>query len=141
MPVWNNLYDDEKLALIRKDQENPFVMYFIIKKSLEMSPGKISIQVGHAAQMMVFWYDELKLQDQIILNLEDFNTWKKESFRKVSLVANDKEFEKIKNELYCVVVKDAGLTQVKPGSETVLAIWPMRKNDRPKLLKRLQVLK
>lgn len=139
MPVWDNLYDDEKLASIRKDQKNPYIMYFVIKKSLNMSAGKIAVQIAHAAQMMIFWYNQLKVQNFDMT--KDFDTWKNESFRKVSLVAKDNEFEKIKQELHCVVVKDAGLTEVDPGSETVLAIWPMRKDDRPKLLKKLQTLK
>lgn len=37
--------------------------------------------------------------------------------------------------------KDAGLTEVDPGTETVMALWPMRKSERPPLVKRLQTLK
>ena len=51
--------------------------------------------------------------------------WHKESYRKVILKADDKEWEKIKEELYCFVVKDAGLTEINAGEETVLGLWPI----------------
>jgi len=63
------------------------------------------------------------------------------SYRKATLVADDKEWEKLKEQLWCFVVKDAGLTEVDPGTETVMALWPMRKSEVPKLVKRLQTLK
>jgi peptidyl-tRNA hydrolase len=73
--------------------------------------------------------------------LHQLDQWRQNSFRKVVLRANDKEFEKIKAELECFVVRDAGLTEVAPGSETVIALWPMKKSEVPKLIQRLQVLK
>jgi peptidyl-tRNA hydrolase len=69
--------------------------------------------------------------------------WVKSSFRKVVLRADDKEWEKVKAcpDLTFVTVRDAGLTEVAAGSETVLGIWPMLKSQAPKVLKKLQVLK
>lgn len=40
-----------------------------------------------------------------------------------------------------VLVVDAGLTEIPSGSETVIGLWPMRKSQVPKTVKRLQVLK
>jgi peptidyl-tRNA hydrolase len=45
----------------------------------------------------------------------------------------------IKNDI--IIVVDAGLTEIKPDSETVIGVHPMRKSEAPKLIKRLQVLK
>lgn len=69
--------------------------------------------------------------------------WRRTSFRKVTLGADEKEWAKVKasQELTYQVVRDAGLTEVEPGSETVMAVWPMHKSQAPKVLKRLQVLK
>lgn len=72
--------------------------------------------------------------------IADFIEWSSNSFRKVALKADDKEFEKLKKEFTCFVVVDAGYTQVAPGSETCMALWPMRKSQVTKTLKRLQVL-
>ncbi len=71
-----------------------------------------------------------------------FSNWKNLFLRrKVVLGADDKEFEKIKTELKCFVVTDAGLTELEPGTETVISLWPMFKNGAPKFIKKLQVLK
>lgn len=71
--------------------------------------------------------------------------WLQSSFRKVVLTADDKEWGKVQHAgqdgLRFVIVRDAGLTEVAPESETVMGIWPMRKSLAPKVLKRLQVLK
>ena len=58
------------------------------------------------------------------------------------LRANDHQFERMKKEVpNHVVVVDAGLTEIDPGSETVLGLWPMRRSTCPKYLTKLQVLK
>ena len=72
-----------------------------------------------------------------------FREWFQTSFRKVVLRADDKEWEKVKScsEITYVVVRDAGLTEVEAGSETVLGVFPIKKSEVPKVIKRLQVLK
>ena len=73
-----------------------------------------------------------------------FQEWLDGSFRKVVLKADDKEWEKVKNQVPAVervVVIDAGLTDIASGSQTVIGLWPMRKSEVPKVIKKLQVLK
>ena len=146
MAVEQNPYDDKKLAEIRADQTDPLVMYLIVRESLNMGVGKIAAQCAHAAQMVLLRFQML-IQNQEALNQNDreklLNTqvWVGESFRKVVLRADDKEWEKLKQEFDCFVVRDAGLTEVAPNTETVIGLWPMRKSTRPKILQRLQVLK
>ena len=41
----------------RKDQEDPIVMYLIVRESLNMSIGKTAAQVGHAVQMLHLKYE------------------------------------------------------------------------------------
>ena len=144
--------------------DDPLVMYLIVRESLNMGAGKVGAQCGHAVQLiMLEWINMQKLvasrmisdsinrkidvpcaNDKQVENYNKFNDWVDRktngSFRKVVLRAKDKEWEKIKNELDHVIVVDAGLTEVAAGSETVIALWPMRKSERPPLIKRLQVL-
>lgn len=138
----------------RATQPDPIVMYLIVRESLSMSIGKTAAQAAHASQMLQLKYfnrlkfiEDLKKEpagfpvhkdDWILL----FEEWLDTSFRKVVLKADDKEWQKIKDSgLKHVVVVDAGLTEIAPGSETVIGICPMRKSNVPKLIKRLQVLK
>ena len=153
MVVEKNLYDDEALAKMRAEQEDPYVQYIIINKDLEMGCGKIAAQVGHGCGMHILKYnfldniinygDSHQLTDQEITEVENTIYWIKESFRKIVKVAHKKEFEKIKEliEVDCFVVKDAGLTSVEPGSETVIVLWPIKRSLCPKIIQKLQLLK
>lgn len=131
-----------------EDQNDPLVMYLIVKESLNMSAGKIAAQVGHAVGMLGTVYLLGSTYDigEPILEIDrdmihNYVRWELGLFRKVVLKAKDKDWERLKDELACVVVRDAGLTEVEPGSETVIGVMPMRKSQAPKILKRLQVLK
>lgn len=76
--------------------------------------------------------------------LSIFGEWMNSSFRKVVLRASDKEWTKLKEEFKdqnMVMVVDAGLTEIPSGSETVIGLWPMRKSQVSKTIKKLQVLK
>lgn len=57
--------------------------------------------------------------------------------------ADEKEWVKLKNDndLYTVIVKDLGLTELEPDTETVIGVYPMFKSQAPKIIKRLQLLK
>lgn len=155
-------HDAPDQVALRKNQGDPIIMYLIVRESLNMSAGKIGAQCGHAAQMallqlltvknLFLWlllnvYRLLRIRPQETaarlgrLNL--FRQWLKTSFRKVVLRADDKEWEKVKacSELTYVIVRDAGLTEVEAGSETVIGVFPLLKSEAPKVLKRLQVLK
>lgn len=113
-------------------------MYLVVRESLGMSIGKTAAQCAHASQMLQLEYDSGSGEDISRV----FQEWLQSSFRKVVLKADDKEWEKVKAE--CpnhVVVRDAGLTEIAAGSETVIGIWPMRRSERPKILTKLQVLK
>ncbi len=149
MSVEPNQYDDDKLAEIRAGQTDPIIMFFVVREDLGMEAGKIASQCAHAAQMVVFRYFTEKRKFGLFKfgkygrYCSLFDKWREESFRKVVLKADAKEFEKVKAEenLDVFVIKDAGLTVVEPGTETVLATWPIRKSEATKtILKRLQVL-
>src|SRR3990172_9019721 len=126
MPVEKNPFDDQKLAKIRADQEDPLIMYLIVRESLGMGCGKIAAQTAHAALMVLMKYFEHRdfhhLDD--IQEAKHMENWIENSFRKVVLRADDKEWEKIREEIDCFVVRDAGLTEVAPNTETIIATWP-----------------
>lgn len=164
-------HEMKEAAEARASQEDPIVMYLIVHESLNMSIGKTAAQAAHASSMLMIEYFEMKersktIQKQIspllqpkpegaeleqlkaeyaksARQLSIYGEWMKSSFRKVVLRASDKEWEKIKEELKdsILIVRDAGLTEVEPGSETVIGVWPMRKSQRSKTIQRLQVLK
>jgi peptidyl-tRNA hydrolase len=135
----------------RANQEDPIVMYLIVRESLNMSPGKLGVQCGHAAQIVVLKFiEEREIVDAPIQcpardRLDIFTCWLDSSFRKVTLTADDKEWKKVQEAFVEGIMRftviDAGLTEIPAGSETVIAIWPMRKSQRPKILQKLQTLK
>ncbi len=133
----------------RANQEDPIIMYLIVRESLGMSIGKTAAQCAHASQMLLLNHFDLLQKDHDddwILTEETsmFTEWLNTSFRKVVLRAGEKEWIKLKAELskdQIVVVIDAGLTELAPQTETVIGVIPMRKSEVPKLIKRLQVLK
>ncbi len=144
-------HDDPEQVEIRKGQGDPIVMYLIVRESLGMGAGKIGAQCAHAAQMILLAFTDWQSaddEDYTEISLDDgdvMQTWLNSSFRKVVLKADDKEWEKLKAlplspERLKFVVRDAGLTEVEAGSETVMALWPMLRSKAPKLVRRLQVL-
>lgn len=128
-----------------KEISDPYVLYLVVKKSLNMSPGKIAAQCSHATGMIYDWYFEVNqnvnLPIKIDIKLNIFDEWKGENYRKVVLSADDKEFEKLKLEPFSFLVTDQGLTEIPEGSETVIGFYPMKKSERSNVLKRLQLLK
>jgi peptidyl-tRNA hydrolase len=146
--------DSSEAAAKRANQEDPIVMYLIVRESLGMGIGKTAAQCAHASQMLQLKYDTFRSENEAnnLCGWEpehdpslvtSFKAWLDESFRKVVLKADDKEWDKIKAEFpnKFVLVVDAGLTEIAPMSETVIGLWPMKKSQVPKVIKKLQVLK
>lgn len=144
MPILHNKYDTPELIDPQFAAEDPVILYLVVKESLNMSIGKTAAQCGHAVQYFMMKFLEIQTlptKDEptnfLLLTAQE---WLSSSFRKVVLRANDSKFERLKEELPCLVVHDAGLTEIPNGSETVLALWPMLKSQAPKLVKQLRVL-
>ena len=106
-----------------------------LQRVIQHSPGMISIDPS----IPDYKGEYAKLSGKISI----FGEWMASSFRKVVLKADNKEWAKLKEEFKdsMVLVVDAGLTQIAPGSETCIGLWPMRKSKAPKVVQRLQVLK
>jgi PTH2 family peptidyl-tRNA hydrolase len=139
-----NEFDTPELILARKNQGDPWIMYFVVRKSLNMGAGKFAAQIGHAVGMMYKTYINYladKLSWDKFVQCQLFQLWEQNSFCKIVLEANDNKFEKIKQQLECFVVRDAGLTEVEAGSETVIGLWPCQKSQAPDIIRKLQCLK
>jgi len=124
-------------VVARASQEDPIIMYLIVRESLNMSIGKTAAQCAHAAQMLM-------LKTSSNTNALIFEKWLDHSFRKVILKADEKEWVKLKeilNKDDYVVVIDAGLTELIPGTETIIGVMPLYKSTCPKLIRKLQILK
>lgn len=74
----------------------------LARKNLHMSPGKLAAQAVHAALMLPA--SEIDAYTPVIV-----------------LMVTDRKFEEAKSRPGVIVVPDAGLTEVPPYTETVLA--------------------
>lgn len=139
MPIEPDTFDANKIILEQKD---PIIQYYIVRKDIKMSRGKMCAQVAHGAQKFIMTYLE-RVNSNPIRYWDDLaliTTWINEGYRKVFLGGKQKDFEKIKEELFIFSVTDAGLTEIESGTETLLVTWPMLKSQRPKVISRLQLL-
>ncbi len=134
-----------------QELDDPYIMYFVIRNSLNMSPPKLSVQIAHACEQLMLHYfniltnsNSLYLEPNQLLELQFlFKSWIDSFSTKVVLTANDSKFEKLKEEFKnkSVLIVDLGKTEIPPNSETCLGLFPMRKSLAPKSIKRLQLLK
>ena len=106
----------------------------LVRKDLKMSRAKTAVQCAHASVEAVLKSDKKKI-----------NEWRTFS-KKVVLEVNDekdllnykKEAEKLK--LVTALIKDAGLTEIPPGTITCLAIGPDDDKKIDKITGKLKTL-
>lgn len=93
-----------------------------IRNDLKMQKGKVAAQCGHAA--VAAYVKGMKLAPKMV------KRWMTFGGTKITLkIESEKELLEIeksakKHNLLTSVVRDAGQTQVAPGSRTVIAIGP-----------------
>ena len=112
-------------------------MVIVARKDLKMTPGKLGAQVGHGA---------LKSYKRAIKDIPDIvSEWEAGSCAKVVLRCNSQaeieELQKSARELGLIAetIKDAGRTQIAPGSMTVCAIGPATNRDLKKVTGHLKL--
>lgn len=97
-------------------------MVIVARRDLNLSKGKLAAQVGHAAvdcALKAMRYDK-----------EAFSEWRDDGQRKTVLrVDGERDLYPLKEAaeragLSTALIKDAGLTEVPPGTVTVLGIGP-----------------
>ena len=125
--------------VIKDDDQT--VMNILVRSSLNMSPGKIAAQVGHAVQYCLEYYYNLKFPEKMSV-LDIFNYWKKCNYTKIILSSPDSDFERAKSilEFKSFLVIDSGKTEINPNTQTVLGFFPMKKSQAPKIIKKMRLL-
>lgn len=109
----------------------------IVRSDLDMGKGKTAGQVAHAA---VMGYARVSAKEP-----EMAEEWENSGQKKIVLkIAGEKEFfalfEKIKREIPCSMVQDAGMTQLDPGTATCFAIGPWDAAEIDKFTSHLKLL-
>lgn len=112
-----------------------FKQIIIVRKDLGMSTGKIVAQSCHAS-----------LGAYLKANEENRDEWESTGQMKIAVkVDSEKElvmlFENAKKmKIPACLIRDAGHTQVEPGSITALGLGPAKEQDLDKLTGHLKLL-
>jgi len=93
----------------------------IVVNKIDMSPGKMAAQVAHAAVDCAIkaWKKNKKIVER----------WIEEGQKKVVLEASEEEILSLqkkasREKIFNSIIRDAGLTELKEGTLTALAIGP-----------------
>jgi len=110
------------------------VQYIIVNTSLGMGKGKIAAQCSHASVSVLDKADD-----------ETVYEWKSQGMKKVVLKVKTTEellelFEKAKRKLPCMLITDAGRTQIGAGSKTCFACGPVDEEEGRKYFGKLKLL-
>jgi PTH2 family peptidyl-tRNA hydrolase len=95
---------------------------FVVRGEIRLTAGKVAVQVAHAAVML---YQVAERRDRPLLQ-----RWLDAGQKKIAVtVATLEEMEQLQRRaraagIPAVVVEDAGLTEVPPGTKTVLGLGP-----------------
>lgn len=125
------------------------VIYLIINKDLNMSPGKIAAQVGHACCRYGFEIGLENNKKRLTDVKKIFLSWLENDEKKIILHAHENEIFKILSELQknddieYGIIYDKGYTEVSEDSFTCLYFLPEQKEKLQTIkgFKRLQLLK
>ncbi|MFX1392925.1 MAG: peptidyl-tRNA hydrolase Pth2 [Promethearchaeota archaeon] len=114
-----------------------FKQVILVRVDLKMSTGKKCAQACHAS---VSASDLARVKTK-----NEWKSWKNSGQKKVVLKVNAEKMEEIykkvvKNKIPCFLVKDAGLTQLEPGTMTALGIGPALSTEIDKITGDLQLL-
>lgn len=106
-----------------------FKMVFVVNMSLEMGPGKVAAQVGHAALGVQRVLSSKTKNGKYKVSLTDIGLW--QDFGENMVVVKGESTQHLKDlhlmaedlELPSFLVKDAGITQVPSGAVTVFGVF------------------
>ncbi|MCX8197253.1 MAG: peptidyl-tRNA hydrolase Pth2 [Candidatus Micrarchaeota archaeon] len=109
----------------------------VVRSDLKMGRGKLAAQASHASLLACRMAEKH--------NREYVNEWEKEGQKKIVLkVASLGEllelYEKMKKEIPCALVQDAGHTQLEPGTITCFAAGPAPEEKVDKFVRHLKLL-
>ena len=109
----------------------------VVRNDLAMGKGKIAGQAGHAA---VLGYINVLSKDKPVAK-----EWEQGGQKKIVVKVDSESdffalYEKIKREVPCAMVQDAGMTQLEPGTATCFAAGPWHSAEIDKFTKDLKLL-
>ncbi len=102
-------------------------MVLVLRHEIGLSAGKAAGQVAHAAVMLAL--------DEKVRRRREFRIWLEQGQKKVALrVETLAELEALQRKaegrgIPTAMVQDAGLTEVPPGTKTVLGIGPAQASE------------
>ncbi len=111
-------------------------LYVIVNSSLRMSAGKIASQVGHAV------LEAVRITNRNKLGQINYRRWLQCGEPIVVLKAPQDRLTQIinSNSSICLPIRDAGRTQVEPGSLTAVGCRIIDKEYVPTIIKELKLL-
>ncbi len=106
----------------------------VVRTDLHMGRGKIAAQAAHASMAVLN-----ELPPAV------FEAWYAQGMKKVVLRAGGKKellelYKKAKGEFPAALVRDAGLTQVRQGEPTCIAIGPAEEEELDRITGKLRLL-
>ncbi len=109
----------------------------VTRSDLKLGKGKLAAHVAHAS---LEGYKRAKEKDPGAVE-----EWEREGQRKIVVKVNtEKEmlelFERAKRTVPCALIRDAGLTQIEPGTLTCIAIGPWKDEEVDKFTNELKLL-
>ncbi len=113
-------------GVMRKENEFKYKMVIAAREDLKLSPGKLAVQVAHAAVACA-------LEARRGYN-KWLREWMKEGAKKVVVkVEHLEDFYPLKDKaeelkIPYYMVEDAGLTEIPPGTKTVIGFGPAPAN-------------
>jgi PTH2 family peptidyl-tRNA hydrolase len=114
---------------------NEYKQVIVIRKDLRLSKGKLSVQVAHAS-LGAFKKADGKTRSE----------WEQSGSKKVVVEIEDLKglmeiYEKAKHaKLPAILIKDAGRTELPPGTATAVGIGPSDERDVDKVTGSLKML-
>ena len=113
-------------------------MVMVVRSDLKMGNGKVAAQCCHACLGLY--------KSQLKNDLPRLQAWENSNYKKVVLkCTSEEEMLKIASNarskgLDYYLVRDAGLTQIAPGSKTVLSIGPATEEELKEVTNYLKLL-
>ena len=96
-----------------------YACYLFVNKDIKMSTGKKMAQAAHA---VVGFYQNLDDKSDYVKDC--FEIWSNTGHKTITLTATQEEMNELHDMYPSVKVHDSGRTQVRPGSFTVLGVYP-----------------
>jgi peptidyl-tRNA hydrolase, PTH2 family len=113
-------------------------MVLVLRQELGLSPGKAAVQVAHAAVMLADSARERRA--------EAYDAWLAQGQKKIVVTARTMDdlralaAEARARKIPAIFVEDAGLTEVPPGTTTVLGLGPAPAHEIDAVTGRLPLL-